>query len=155
MPYLPVSIATIRAFGPIRRRAKCRAELVEQASGQYRGRIVLTDDAGSVIAEITGIELRPVDVGALRLPLEHKIFDAEWVHSATSKIDPDRDRVAAGSWLLLADPDPETETFAADIAARLSSPTRRVIIRRAVGRFDSGAGFREKLLPKSSFRPRA
>ena len=45
--YLPVSLATIRVFGPIRHRARCHVDLVEQGAGHYRGRIVLSDDNGS------------------------------------------------------------------------------------------------------------
>jgi phthiocerol/phenolphthiocerol synthesis type-I polyketide synthase D len=125
--YLPVSVSTIRVFGPSRRRARCRTDLVEQAPGDYRGRIVLTDDAGTVTAELTDIELRPVDPAAVRLPLEQKIFDAVWAQSSTPESGSASDRVAGGSWLLLADSDSETTTLVADVAARLSSPTRRVV----------------------------
>ena len=123
--YLPVSVGTIRVFGPSRRRARCRADLVEQAPGDYRGRVVLTDDAGTVTAELTGIELRPVDPGALRLPLEQKIFDAVWVQSSTPQTGSGDDHIPAGSWLLLADSD--SDALVADVSARLSSPSRRVV----------------------------
>jgi phthiocerol/phenolphthiocerol synthesis type-I polyketide synthase D len=122
--YLPTSIATIRVFGPNRRRARCHADLVEQAPGEYRGRIVLTDDAGTVTAELTDIELRPVE--AVRLPLEQKIFDAVWVQSSTPR-PASASELASGGWLLLADPDSESAALAVDVAARLSSPTRRVV----------------------------
>jgi phthiocerol/phenolphthiocerol synthesis type-I polyketide synthase D len=125
--YLPVSVATTRVFGPTRYRARCHTELVEQAPGDYRGRIVLIDDAGTVTAELTGIELRPVDPTAVRLPLGQKIFDTVWVQSSTPEIGSAGDRVPTGSWLLLANSDSETEAFAAEFAARLSSPTRRVV----------------------------
>ena len=125
--YLPVSVATIRVFGPSRRRARCHADLIEQAPGDYRGRIVLTDDAGTATAELTGIELRPVDPRAVRLPLERKVFDAVWVQSSTPPTGSASDRVPAGSWLLLADSDAETAALVADVAARLSTPTRRVV----------------------------
>ncbi len=125
--YLPVSVAAIRVFGPSRRRARCHAELVEQAPGDYRGRIVLTDDAGTVTAELTGVELRPVDPAAVRLPLERKVFDAVWVQSSAPRIASASDRVAGGSWLLLAGSDSETAALVADVATRLSSPTRRVV----------------------------
>jgi phthiocerol/phenolphthiocerol synthesis type-I polyketide synthase D len=125
--YLPVSVATIRVFGPSRRPARCHADLVEHAPGDYRGRVVLTDDAGTVTAELTGIELRPVDPGALRLPLEQKIFDAVWVPSAAPQTGSADDRIPVGSWLVLADSDPETATLAAEFSAALSSPTRRVV----------------------------
>jgi phthiocerol/phenolphthiocerol synthesis type-I polyketide synthase D len=123
--YLPVSVGTIRVFGPSRRRARCHADLVEQAPGDYRGRVVLTDDAGTVTAELTGIELRSVDPGALRLPLEQKIFDAVWVQSPAPQTGSGDDRIPAGSWLLLADSD--SDALVADVSARLSSPSRRVV----------------------------
>ncbi|MGA8544589.1 MAG: acyltransferase domain-containing protein, partial [Mycobacterium sp.] len=123
--YLPVSVASIRVFGPSRRRARCHADLVEHAPGDYRGRIVLIDDAGPITAELADVRLRPVE--ALRLPLEQKIFDAVWVQSSTSPTGSDSDVVPSGSWLLLADSDADTAALAADVAARLSSPTRRVV----------------------------
>ena len=125
--YLPVSMATIRVFGPSGRRARYRVDLVEQAPGDYRGGIVLTDDAGTVTAELTGIALRPVDPRAVPLPLEQKIFDAVWVQSSTPQTGSAGEGVPAGSWLLLADSDSETAALVADLAARLSSPTRRVV----------------------------
>ncbi|HUB57494.1 MAG TPA: type I polyketide synthase [Mycobacterium sp.] len=123
--YLPVSMATLRVFGPSRRRARCHAELVEQAPCDYRGRVVLTDDVGAVTAELTGIGLRPADPRALRLPLEQKVFDAVWVQSSTPQTGSGDDRIPAGSWLLLADSD--SDAIVADVSARLSSPTRRVV----------------------------
>ncbi|MBV8292532.1 MAG: SDR family NAD(P)-dependent oxidoreductase, partial [Mycobacterium sp.] len=125
--YLLVSVATIRVFSRSRHRARCHADLIEQAPGDYRGRIVVTDDAGTVTAELTGIELRPVDSRAVRLPLEQKIFDAVWAQSPTPQTGSAGDRVATGSWLLLSDSDSETAARGADVAARLSSPTRRVV----------------------------
>jgi phthiocerol/phenolphthiocerol synthesis type-I polyketide synthase D len=129
--YLPVSVATIRMFGPVPHRARCHADLVEQEPGGYLGRIVLTDDTGTPTAELTGIELRPLDPRALPLALEQKIFDAVWVQSSAPEIDAASQPVAAGSWLLLSDPDTETVTgttaLVAEFTTRFSSPARRVI----------------------------
>ena len=47
----------------------------------HRGHIVLTDDAGAALAELTGVELKPVDLASVPLSLEQKIFDADWVQS--------------------------------------------------------------------------
>jgi phthiocerol/phenolphthiocerol synthesis type-I polyketide synthase D len=121
--YLPMSMATIQVFGPIRRHVRCYTDLVEQAPGDYRGRIVLTDDAGTVVAKFTGIELRPVDSSAVRLPLAQKVFDAVWMPRPAG----DSDQVPSGSWLLLADSDTENAALVADVAARLSAPDRRVV----------------------------
>jgi len=49
--YQAVSVETIRVFAPIRGRAHSHAELVEQGRDGHRGQIVLTDDAGAVLAE--------------------------------------------------------------------------------------------------------
>ena len=128
--YLPVSLATIRVFGHVGRRARCRTELVspEQESGGHLGRIVLLDDVGTPTAELTGVELRRIDPGTVSLPLEQKIFDTEWVESSTpSEVGQEISAAPAGSWLLLADDDAETKALVAEFAARFSSPTRRVI----------------------------
>ena len=128
--YLPVSLATIRVFGHVGRRARCRTELVspEQEGGGHLGRIVLMDDMGTPTAELTGVELRRIDPGTVSLPLEQKIFDTEWVESSTpSEVGQEISAAPAGSWLLLADDDAETKALVAEFAARFSSPTRRVI----------------------------
>jgi phthiocerol/phenolphthiocerol synthesis type-I polyketide synthase D len=127
-PYLPVSAATIRLFGPVGRRARCRTELVQQEDADYLGRIVLTDDTGVPTAELTGVRLRRIDPRTVRLPLEQKIFDTVWVESSAPP-EPGRGLSAtpAGSWLLLADDDTETKALVAEFTTRFSSPTRRVI----------------------------
>src|SRR5271166_6629698 len=122
--YLATSVATIRVLGPIGRRAQCHVDLIEQESGGYNGRIILTDDGGTATAELTDIELRPLDLRSVPLPLEQKVFDTEWVPSSIPEID---SAPPAGSWLLLADPDAGTTALPAEFAARLSSPSRRVI----------------------------
>ena len=77
-------------------------------------------------AELTGIELRPVDPAAVPLPLEQKIFDTVWVQSSAPPIAAgDRCPPAAG-WCWLT-PTPRQQALAAEFAARFSSPTRRVI----------------------------
>jgi phthiocerol/phenolphthiocerol synthesis type-I polyketide synthase D len=129
-PYLPVSLATIRVFGQVGRRARCRTELVslEQEGGGHLGRVILMDDMGTPTADITGVCLRQIDPGMVSLPLEQKIFDTAWVESSTP---PESGRGISGasarSWLLLADDDAETTALVAEFAARFSSPTRRVI----------------------------
>jgi phthiocerol/phenolphthiocerol synthesis type-I polyketide synthase D len=137
--YQPASVATIRVFGHLGRRASCHTELVQEDAG-YLGRITLTDDAGTPTAELTGIQLRPVDIATLQLPLQQKIFDTEWVASPETGQPAQTGSAAAGSWLLLADPDaetdPDTQSFAAELTTRFSSPTRRVI---RAGLFDESA----------------
>jgi phthiocerol/phenolphthiocerol synthesis type-I polyketide synthase D len=128
--YLPVSLATIRVFGRVGRRARCRTELVSHehdGSGQL-GRIILLDDSGTVTAELTGVLLRPIDIGAVPLALEQKVFETIWVESSMPpEISSELAATPAGSWLLLADDDAETKALVAEFTARLSSPARRVV----------------------------
>jgi phthiocerol/phenolphthiocerol synthesis type-I polyketide synthase D len=121
--YQAVSVETIRVFGPIRGRARSHTELVEQGQDGHRGRIALTDDTGATIAELTGIELKPVDLASVPLSLEQKIFDAAWVQNPASH----GDVVADGTWVVLAESDSETTALAAEITTRFTSPARRVI----------------------------
>src|SRR6201999_3180875 len=121
--YQAVSVETIRVFGPIRGRVRSHTELVEQGQDGHRGRIGFTDGTGVTIAELTGIELKPVDLASVPLSLEQKIFDAAWVQNPA----PQGDAVAAGTWVLLAESDSETTALAAEITNRFTSPTRRVI----------------------------
>ena len=75
--YLPVSLETIRVFGDVGRRARCRAELVsldDDGAGKL-GRITLMDDAGTPTAEVTGIYLRRIQRRTVPLPLAQKVFD--------------------------------------------------------------------------------
>ncbi|MGV7557972.1 polyketide synthase dehydratase domain-containing protein, partial [Mycobacterium kansasii] len=55
--YLPVSFDAIRVYGNPGRRARCRAQLsnLDEGGVGKLGRIVLTDDAGTVTAEINDI----------------------------------------------------------------------------------------------------
>ena len=128
--YLPMSLATFRVFGRVGRRARCRTELVklEEEDAGHLGRIILFDDREAVIAELTGVVLRPTEPRAVPLPLEQKIFDTEWIESSTrSEKGRGTSAAPAGSWLVLADDDAETTALVAEFAARFSSPPRRVI----------------------------
>ena len=60
--YLPTSLETIRMFGDVGRRARCRAEVVSVDDDDLgvRGRVTMMDDAGITTAEITGVCLRHV-----------------------------------------------------------------------------------------------
>jgi phthiocerol/phenolphthiocerol synthesis type-I polyketide synthase D len=101
----------------------CHADLAEQGQNGYRGNIVLTDETGTTIAELTGIELRPVDLGSVPLDLGQKIFDAAWVASPA----PAGDAVADGTWLVLTESAAETTAFAEQITAAFQSPKRRAV----------------------------
>ncbi|MGA9489405.1 MAG: SDR family NAD(P)-dependent oxidoreductase, partial [Mycobacterium sp.] len=120
--YQPVSVETIRVFGAIGARVHCLTDLAEEQGG-YRGRITLTDETGTPVAELAGVELRPVDLSSVPMDLGQKIFDAAWVVSPA----PAGASVADGTWVVLAEDDTETTAFAEQIAAGFGSPTRRVV----------------------------
>jgi phthiocerol/phenolphthiocerol synthesis type-I polyketide synthase D len=123
--YLPVSIESVRVFGDVGRRARCRAEVTEldgDGAGKL-GRVVLMDDAGNPTAELTGIYLQRVQRRTVPLPLAQKVFDTTWV-PATPAVG---SMPAEGSWLLLAE-GAESAEIAQAFAGRISSPTRRVIV---------------------------
>ena len=134
--YLPVSLASVRVFGKAGLRARCRTELAAGTDDPSvrLGRIVLTDDSGTAVAELAGVELRRSDPGTVALPLEQKIFDTAWEEvQALPAADSDIATAPAGTWLLLTE-DTGAETTTAetaaqvqDFVARFSSPTRRVI----------------------------
>ncbi|OBG09034.1 hypothetical protein A5771_02160 [Mycolicibacter sinensis] len=121
--YAPTAVAAVRIFAPAGRQVRCHTEVTGSDDGAAVGRVMLTDDAGAPLAELTGIELRPIDPRSLRVPLEQKIFATEWIESAA----PEPAGAAAGSWLVLAEPDSDTEGVAAAFAARLAAPDRKVV----------------------------
>jgi phthiocerol/phenolphthiocerol synthesis type-I polyketide synthase D len=129
--YLPVSLETIRLFGEVGRRARCRAELVSVNGdgGGALGRVTLMDQAGTPTAEITGIYLQRIQRRTVPLPLAQKVFDTVWLEaspetgSARSAAAPEK---PAGSWLVLFD-DNDSQAMAHDFAASFGSPTQRVI----------------------------
>lgn len=85
--YLPVSFETIRVYRDIGRHVRCRAHLTNLDGGTGKmGRIVLINDAGHIAAEVDGIYLRRVERRAVPLPLEQKIFDAEWTESPIAAV---------------------------------------------------------------------
>jgi phthiocerol/phenolphthiocerol synthesis type-I polyketide synthase D len=118
--YQAVSVEAIRVFAPIRSRVRSHAELEKDS---HRGHIVLTDDAGAVLAKLTGVELKPVDLASVPLSLEQKIFDAAWVQSPATH----GNAVADGTWVVLAESDPETTALAAKVTDKLTSSTRRAV----------------------------
>lgn len=122
--YLPVAIESVRVFGDIGRRARCRAVVTEldgDGAGKL-GRVLLMDDAGNPTAELTGIYLQRVQRRTVPLPLAQKVFDTTWVPvTPAAESEP-----AEGSWLLLAE-GAESATRAEAFAGRLRSPARRVI----------------------------
>jgi phthiocerol/phenolphthiocerol synthesis type-I polyketide synthase D len=122
--FLPVSFETIRVFGDVGRRARCRAELVDDGAdgAGIMGRVVLTDDAGTPIAEIAGIYLQRVQRRTVPMPLMQKIFDTNWVQTPINQAPSAPD----GSWLVLTD-GTETEPIANEFLREFSSPSRRVM----------------------------
>ena len=122
--YLPVSFETLRVHGNPGRHARCRAQLTSLDDGGVGmlGRIVLTDDAGNLTAEISDIYLRRVERRSVPLPLTQKIFDTTWVPVAS--IAPQRS-AQPGSWLMLSDESAKAQ--ADEFSAGWRSAQRRVI----------------------------
>lgn len=121
--YLPVGFGSIRVFGDIGRRAKCRAELVSvvEDSGDAMGRVTLTDDTGTVLAQVNDVHLKRIQRRTVPLPLSQKIFDSRWVESAAPA-----DTAVTGSWLALGDGSAGLAA-AQDFATRFGADTRRVV----------------------------
>ncbi len=124
--YLPVAVETLRVFGEVGRRARCRAEVVSHGDDGIVGRVILMDDAGTPTAELGGIYLQRVQARTVPLPLSQKIFDTTWTQAtgapdaAAGAVPPD------GSWLVLTD-GAETDRLADDFVVQLGAPTRRVV----------------------------
>ncbi|MGE2717246.1 type I polyketide synthase, partial [Mycolicibacterium litorale] len=105
-PCLPVALGEVRVFADVGRYARCRAEVVtlDDDGRGARGRITLMDDAGTVTAEITAVQLRRMQRGAVPIPLVQKMFDTVWEEAATVSTTSGRgDAGSAGDWLVLAD----------------------------------------------------
>ncbi|MEE9244256.1 MAG: SDR family NAD(P)-dependent oxidoreductase, partial [Mycobacterium sp.] len=121
--FLPVGFKSIRVFGEIGRRARCRAELVSVAedSGDAMGRVTLADEAGIVLAVVDGVHLKCIQRGTVPLPLSQKIFDTSWVESTVSASGSPK-----GSWLALAD-GASALTAADEFAGRFGGEQRRVL----------------------------
>jgi phthiocerol/phenolphthiocerol synthesis type-I polyketide synthase D len=120
--YLPVSFDSVRVYGNPGRRARCRAQLssLDEGGAGKLGRIVLTDDAGTVTAEINDIYVRRVERRSVPLPLAQKIFDTTWSPRPVTPGPSD----TPGSWLVLT----EGHVGEADqFVAEWRSPAHRVI----------------------------
>ncbi len=121
--YLPTAVAAVRVYAPAGRQVRCHAELTSHEDSVAIGRVVLSDDSGVPLAELTGIELRPIDPRSLRVPLEQKLFATEWKPTELSALADDAG-AAPGSWLVLSEPG--AGALAEQLAARLSAPNRKV-----------------------------
>lgn len=119
--YLPVAMESIRVFGDVGRRARCRAELVSiaEGGGDAVGQLTLMDESGIPTAEVTGVYLRRVQRRTVPLPLSRKLFRASWQEVSTPLTGD-----AKGSWLVLTD---GPDSAAAEFAVGFLSPKRRVI----------------------------
>ncbi|MBV5243518.1 type I polyketide synthase [Mycolicibacterium sp. PAM1] len=129
--YLPVGFGSVRVFAEVGRRAKCRAELLSvasgvdgQGSGDAVGRVTLTDDTGTVLAQVDDVALKRIQRRTVPLPLSQKIFDSRWVPAqATTGAAP------SGSWLVLADGD-HTLASAERFAQSFGDAQHRVVTAR-------------------------
>ncbi|CQD10500.1 phenolpthiocerol synthesis type-I polyketide synthase PpsD [Mycobacterium lentiflavum] len=124
--YLPVSFESVRVYANPGRRARCRAQLsgLDEGGAGKLGRIVLTDDAGAVTAEVNDIYVRRVERRSVPLPLSQKVFDTSWVPRPVGAGPSD----IPGSWLLLTDGHSARSRQLADqFIARWRSPAHRVV----------------------------
>lgn len=126
--YLPVGFGSIRVFGEVGRRAKCRAELVDVSSGvdgsgtgDAVGRVTLTDDTGTVLAQVNDVALKRIQRRTVPLPLSQKIFDTRWVEKTVSAAGS-----VSGSWLVLAS-GADGQAAASAFAERFGDAQRRVV----------------------------
>jgi phthiocerol/phenolphthiocerol synthesis type-I polyketide synthase D len=119
--YLPFAMESIRVFGDVGRRARCRAELVSVADGggDAVGQITLTDESGAPTAQVTGVYLRRVQRQTVPLPLSQKLFRAVWEEAPAPT-----GGEAQGSWLVLTD---GPDSAGAEFAVGFLSRNRRVI----------------------------
>ncbi|CAJ1498964.1 SDR family NAD(P)-dependent oxidoreductase [[Mycobacterium] kokjensenii] len=121
--YVPAAVDTIRVVGRPASTLRCHTELNADGTNPV-GRVVLVDDTGSAVAELAGVELRPIDPRTLRVPLEQKLFGTRWAPAAlpgaTGATEP-----APGTWLVLTEP--SAAALAAEFGARLAGPTRTVV----------------------------
>jgi len=119
--YLPVAMESIRVFGDVGRRARCRAELVSiaEGGGDAVGQIILMDESGTPTAQVTGVYLRRVQRRTVPLPLSRKLFRASWEEAPTPAAGGPE-----GSWLVLTD---GPDSAAAEFGVGFLSPKRRVI----------------------------
>ncbi|ORX08661.1 polyketide synthase [Mycobacterium szulgai] len=122
--YLPVSIGSLRIYRDPGRYARCRAKLssLDDSGSGKLGRIVLTDDAGKVTAEVNDIYLRSVERRSVPLPLAQKIFESHWVPRPLS--DSPTAEASPGSWLVLSEAG--AKTLAEEFTNGWRSATRRV-----------------------------
>src|SRR5699024_6965005 len=120
--YLPVSVEAIRVFpATIGRRARCYAELSDLDADGKLGHAVLTDDAGTPLAELDGIYLRRVQRRTVPLPWSQTLFLAGWQSTAAPQ--PRDDAAAAGSWWLLSAGAADTAAY---FSRRFAAPQRRL-----------------------------
>jgi phthiocerol/phenolphthiocerol synthesis type-I polyketide synthase D len=137
--YLPVSFETIRVFREVGRHARCHAEVVDldEVGAGKLGTVTLTDDAGNVVAELTGVYVRRVERRAIPLPLDQKIFETAWVESPAA----DEAAPVPGSWLVLADS--RTAVSANEFTEQWGSEQRRVITADLADESEVRAAFAE------------
>ncbi|GAB2998207.1 type I polyketide synthase [Mycobacterium bourgelatii] len=109
--YLPVSFESLRLYGNPGRYARCRARLsnLDEGGTGKLGRVILTDAAGNVTAEINDIYLRSVERRSVPLPLAQKVFEASWVEQDLA--DAPETAQTPGSWLVLAGASTLAEQF--------------------------------------------
>ena len=134
--YAPTAVAGVRVLAPMGQAVRYHTEISSEPSpqGTRLGRVVLTDDTGAAIAELTGVELSPIDPASLQMSLDHKLFAS---HFRPADLPATAQSAADGTWLLLSEP--AAAEVAEQFGARLAGPNRRVV----TGAFTDGPALAE------------
>jgi myxalamid-type polyketide synthase MxaE and MxaD len=116
--YVPAAIDRIRWYRPARGRVTCRATLHEtESSRTVMGDLVITNDAGELVASIEGFEARAVAVdqflGLSRPRLLQWLKRIDWERKDLPAATP----TATGRWLVFADAGQVGEAVAASLRA--------------------------------------
>jgi myxalamid-type polyketide synthase MxaE and MxaD len=114
-PLLPVAIERLRVGSPAGPRlvseARVRGEAVE-TDDRVQGDVLLFDEAGELVAEVSGLELRRTGLDAL---------DGSLYHVSWEQADAAAGAEAAARWVILGNPDGIGAALAARVAATAES----------------------------------
>jgi NADPH:quinone reductase-like Zn-dependent oxidoreductase/acyl carrier protein len=126
--YLPVGIRRVMWTGRTSTSWWSYAQIVEQSDIALEANIVVCDDQGGVLAELTGVRCQPLPSSdRFRAELDTRTYRPEWLQA-------DRPASSAGAsrWLILADDSGYGERLARDLMVLNGGVNVDVVSRRAV-----------------------
>jgi acyl transferase domain-containing protein/acyl carrier protein len=140
-PLVPAKVHRFRLHRPPGPRVRCVARLGAgpAAAGGVRADLLVTDQAGALVAELDGVELLPLAAEAPATAVRDWFYEVRWEERAPSAPAADQ----PGCWLLLAD----HGGIADELAAALERQGKTVVRVRAGGRPDGRAGEHRLLDP--------